>query len=430
MEYYIIIAASIIIILSYIFNWVSKKTNFPSVLLLIILGIVINQAISLLGLNYGKVLALFEEIKLLELLGTLGLIMIVLEAALDLKLEIGKLKMILKALITAATILIGTAFISGYLIMAFIPQLSFIEALIFATPLSILSSAIVIPSVENLKDEQREFHIYDSTFSDILGIMMFYFLLQLTNTSNNAVAVGDFTISLIFTIGISVALSYLLLYMFQKLEAKVKLFLMTAVLILLFGVGKLMHLSSLIIILIFGLILSNHRIFFSGKFSNLINKESTDKIYETFHLITMESAFVIRTFFFVIFGFTVVLTSLINTKVAAISGLIIVSIYAIRILLLKIILRQEIILATFIAPRGLITLLLYYSIPSDIKTPLFSEGILLYVIIITSILMTFGLIKFSEKKKEPLESKVVPQGEEESTGKQEPIIEDQKDQSP
>ncbi len=400
MEYYIIITASVIIILSYFFNWISKKSSIPSVLLLIILGVILHQTIGLFGYQHANVLALFEEIKLLELLGTLGLIMIVLEAALDLKLEKGKLKLILKAFMSAITVLIATAFISAYLIMAFIPQLSFVEALIFGTPLSILSSAIVIPSVENLVEEQREFHIYDSTFSDILGIMMFYFLLQLVETSNNAIAVGDFTLSLLLTIGLSVGLSYLLLYMFQKLEAKVKLFLMTAVLILLFGIGKLMHMSSLIIILIFGLILSNHRIFFSGKLNNLIDRETTDKIYEAFHLITMESAFVIRTFFFVIFGFTVMISSLLDAKVAAISGLILISIYAIRVLLLKIVMKSDIILATFVAPRGLITLLLFYSIPDEIQSPFFNQGIILYVIIITSLLMTIGLVKFGKKKKD------------------------------
>ncbi len=399
MEYYIIIAASVTIILSYFFNWISKKSSFPSVLLLIFLGMILNQTIGLFGYQHANILSLFEEIKLLELLGTLGLIMIVLEAALDLKIEKGKFKMIFKAFMTAITVLVATAFISGYLIMAFIPQLNFVEALIFGTPLSILSSAIVIPSVENLDEEQREFHVYDSTFSDILGIMMFYFLLQLAETSNNVIAVGDFTLSLFLTIALSVGLSYLLLYLFQKLEAKVKLFLMTAVLILLFSIGKLMHMSSLIIILIFGLILSNHRIFFSGKLNNLIDKKSTDRIYEAFHLITMESAFVIRTFFFVIFGFTVMISSLFNAKVAAISGLILLSIYAVRVLLLKVVMRKDIVLATLIAPRGLITLLLFYSIPQEIKTPLFSQGIILYIVIITSLLMTIGLVRFGKKKK-------------------------------
>lgn len=399
MEYYIIIGASIVIILSYLFNWVSKKTNFPSVLSLIILGIIIQQVIQLSGISYEHILDTFQDIKLLELLGTLGLIMIVLEAALDLEIRRNKLPLILKSILVAFVGLLASAFAIAAIFNLFGFGMSYTIALIYATPLSIISSAIVIPSVNNLTEQQREFHIYESTFSDILGIMLFYFLISLADESSNALAVGDFTVSLIITIVISIALSYLLLYIFQKLEAKVKLFLMIAVLILLFSVGKLLHLSSLIIILIFGIILSNHRIFFSGKLNNLINREITEQIYDSFHLITRESAFVIRTFFFVIFGFTVVLSSMTDLNVAIMSVLVLASIYAIRVISLKVILKREIKLASFIAPRGLITLLLYYSIPSEFKNPMFNEGLLLFVIIISSLLMTYALIKFNSEKK-------------------------------
>ncbi|MEP4534510.1 MAG: cation:proton antiporter [Cyclobacteriaceae bacterium] len=400
MEYYIIIAASVVIVLSYLFNWISEKTNFPAVLSLIILGVIAQQLIINAGLSYESVLKTFQEIKLLELLGTLGLIMIVLEAALDLKIERKKLPLILKSLGIALGGLLISAFITACIFRIFIWDMSWIGAFIYATPLSILSSAIVIPSVKNLTEEQREFHVYESTFSDILGIMLFYFLLSLGDDSSNAIAVGDFSISLVITLVVSVSLSYILLYVFQKLEAKVKLFLMIAVLMLLFSIGKLMHMSSLIIILIFGIILSNHRMFFSGKLNYLIDRETTDKIYDSFHLITMESAFVIRTFFFVIFGFTVVLGSLFSLNVAIISGLILIGIYLVRLIINRVIIKQNVRLTTLIAPRGLITLLLYYSIPQEFQNPQFNEGILLFVIIISSLLMTYGLIRFGPKKNE------------------------------
>ena len=71
-----------IIILSFFFNIISKKTNIPSVLLLILLG---------MGLKIGLQSAgIFKDVELdsiLEILGNVGLVMIVLEAALDLKLE-------------------------------------------------------------------------------------------------------------------------------------------------------------------------------------------------------------------------------------------------------------------------------------------------------------------------------------------------------
>ena len=53
-----------------------------------------------------------------------------------------------------------------------------IISLVYAVPLSIVSSAIVIPSVGSLMPEKKEFMIYEGTFSDILGIMFFYFLVE------------------------------------------------------------------------------------------------------------------------------------------------------------------------------------------------------------------------------------------------------------
>lgn len=401
MEYYIIISASLIIIFSYLFNLISERTNIPSVLLLIVAGIVAKELMLYTSSGYEDILSTIKEIRLIELLGTLGLIMIVLEAALDLKLTRDKLPLILRALLTSVTVLVISAFgIAGIIYFSF-KGFSFIQAMIYATPLSILSSAIVIPSVSNLSEYRREFHIYDSTLSDIIGIMMFYFLLELSEPSSTSVAVGDFFSSFVLTIFISIVLSYVLIYVFQNMKTKVKLFLMISVLMLLYSIGKMMHLSSLIIILIFGLILSNPRLFFIGVLKMFHNKQALNEIYSTFHLITMESAFVVRTFFFFIFGFSVSILSLFDLRLAWVSGLLILVIYLIRGSLMRVIMKaKNYKLGTFIAPRGLITLLLFYSIPKDMINPSFNDGVLLFVIIITSLLMTYGLIKYGDEEKE------------------------------
>ncbi len=395
MEYYIIIAASLVIIVSYLFGRLSERTNIPSVLLLIVAGIVARELMVSVSDGYDGIMKTIGDIRLIELLGTLGLIMIVLEAALDLKLTKEKLPLILKALLSGITVLIISSFGIAAIFYYAIPDFTFIQAMIYATPLSILSSAIVIPSVTRLDETRKEFHVYDSTFSDIIGIMMFYFLIELSEPTSNAVAVGDFFASLVMTIFISVLLSYVLIYVFQNMETKVKLFLMIAVLLLLYSIGKMMHLSSLIIILIFGLILSNPKLFFRGPLKAFHNKRALHEIFETFHLITMESAFVVRTFFFFIFGFSVSIVSLFDLRLALVSGLIIFIIYLLRGAIMRAIMgAKQFKLASLIAPRGLITLLLFYSIPKELINPEFNSGILLFVIIITSILMTYGLIRF------------------------------------
>ena len=46
----------------------------------------------------------------------------------------------------------------------------------------------------------------------------------------------------------------------------------------------------------------------------------------------------------------------------------------------------------FLAPRGLITVLLFFAIPSIFVQESFSSGILLYTILITGVIMTVGMI--------------------------------------
>jgi hypothetical protein len=51
----------------------------------------------------------------------------------------------------------------------------------------------------------------------------------------------------------------------------------------------------------------------------------------------------------------------------------------------------------YVAPRGLITILLFYSIPPELSLGIISEGVLFFVIMISSIIMMFGLMGFKEK---------------------------------
>ncbi|NNM18993.1 MAG: sodium:proton exchanger, partial [Croceitalea sp.] len=172
-SYNLIIEVSLIIIFSFLFNGLSKRTNIPAVLMLIVLGVL---------LQYGLKFADAGEVDffpILEILGIVGLIMIVLEAALELELKKEKLMPILKSMAVAIIGLVLSAWIAALILYQFIPTMTMQSAWLYATPLSILSSAIIIPSVSGLKDHKKEFHIYESTFSDILGIMLFYFLISI-----------------------------------------------------------------------------------------------------------------------------------------------------------------------------------------------------------------------------------------------------------
>ena len=391
-SYTIIIGVSIIIILSFLFNTISKRTNIPSVLMLIALGVILQYV-----LKYF-IPEKLDFFPILEVLGIVGLIMIVLEAALELELKREKLVPILKAMLIALIGLGVSTWVAALLLFQFIPEMTMQSAWLYATPLSILSSAIIIPSVNGLNVLKKEFHIYESTFSDIFGIMLFYFLIgQLNPTEDNGV--HSFSINLVLTIVVSLIISYAIILIFQKIKSQAKLFLLIAVLLLLYAVGKKMHLSSLIIILIFGLVIANMGLFFGGKLSVFLDKERAHQIYHELHIITLETAFIVRTFFFVIFGITIAIASLWSLNVLMISVLIILSIYLIRFVILRTFMGVDIVPQLYIAPRGLITVLLFYAIPSEAIIPSFEPGILLFVIIVTSLVMTFALIKDKKRTK-------------------------------
>ena len=397
-NHYLLIFASTVII-SYFFNSYSKKSGIPAVLMLIGLGVVINLITG--GWNEK-----FNE--LLKLLGTVGLILIVLEAALDLKLLKEKIGVILKSLLVSLIGLVGTSYLAALFLTLVVPDFNLMTALLLTIPLSILSSAIILPSIDSLEEKKREFMIYESTFSDIIGIISFYAILNTVNSNSLENVLPETFRSLAFTIVISVALSYVLIYIFQKLKGHAKLFLLISVLLVLYALGKMMHLSSLIIILFFGLVLNNYKLFFKGPLKELILEERVEEILDDFRVVTIESAFVVRTFFFILFGWSIVFSDLLSFKVLGVGLVFLILIYLIRSLVLFVFngtfKLDKITPEVFLAPRGLITILLFYSIPSGILPEGqldFVKGILLFVILFSCLIMAWSLIK--EKKKLELE---------------------------
>jgi NhaP-type Na+/H+ or K+/H+ antiporter len=394
--YLLIIAMSAVVILSFFFNILAKKTNIPSVLLLISLGVGIKAYMTANNI-LDKDLALDT---ILEVLGNIGLVMIVLEAALDLKLEREKTSLIVKSFVIAFLGIGGSMFAIAGFFMYIFPNTSFYTALVYAIPLSIMSSAIIIPSVGRLQGKKKEFMVYESTFSDILGIMVFYFMIGADGGAGEGSIVWSIIVNIIVTVVISVVVAYGMVYLFQHLRMQVKLFLIIAVLILLFAVGKYFHLSSLLIILAFGLVLNNTDVFFQGKLSKYFNHEQVKPILHDFHNLTLESAFLIRTFFFVVFGLSITISSFYNWEVAVNSFAIVGILYAIRYILLRFIAREHVFPEIFIAPRGLITVLLFFVLlkHETIKIPNFDTGLLLYPILISSIVMMIALITYRNEK--------------------------------
>jgi Kef-type K+ transport system membrane component KefB len=377
-----------IIIASYLFEYISRWLKIPSVLLLIGSGI---------GLQYGWPITGFSinDIRqFVELLGTIGLIMIVLEASLDLKLARNKIPVIRNSFLSAMLILCVSSVLVAVILYLWFGN-SFRSNLVYAIPLSIISSAIVIPSVTFLTTDKKEFVIYEASFSDIMGIMLFnFFIAEQILTIES---VGAFLVSFLIIITASMIISFILLFLIARFKHHIKYFLLLAILMALYAFGKMYHWPSLLLILCFGLIINNaDRL--RSRLHRFLDFDALPSLLVQLKTVTSETAFVIRTYFFILFGFSVNLNLLLNWNVLILGSLILLALISVRFLYLKLFLKERLMPELFLMPRGLITIILFYSIPKWLKNPSFEEGLLFYIIICSTILMMIGLSLANNKK--------------------------------
>lgn len=391
--YFYIILGSGLVIIAYLFNILAKKIQIPGVLLLLALGIgsqIVGKAFHWSDVNWYPIL---------RILGIIGIILIVLEAALDLKLRRGEYAIIWRSILLSLLLLVSNAILIAWIFQMFFTNIDYVIALIYALPFSIVSSAIVISSILHLDLVQRDFMIFESTFSDIFGIMWFYFLIG-NMDAESATQMGiTFTSEIAIILVASIVLSYLLVIGLQRLRTNLKLFLLIAVLLLIYSTGKLMHKSPLLLILFFGLTLSNTDFFFRGRLQKFIDRRKIARLRYDFRLFTLESAFVVRSFFFFIFGAYVNLDGLLNLDVILISLSILAVVFGTRMLTFKAISgsksHQP---GNLIAPRGLVSILLFFSIPMELKIPEFESGIMLFVILASNVVLAYALMVFHRRK--------------------------------
>lgn len=391
----ILIVLPLLIIFSYVFDIIARKTKFPAVILLMFTGISVRLATTIYGINNFDFLD-----GLIPVLGTIGLILIVLEGALELNITVNKLPVIIKGFLAAGLILILNVIVIS-LAFEHLLGMSHQAAIIYATPLSIISSAVAIPSSAGLRQQEKEFVVYESTFSDILGIMLFNYAIRQFETNQSLVSAESLLalgVQILGVIGVSLFITFCLFQLLQKIEHHVKFFLILALLILVYVFGKYFHLPALVTIFIFGLFLSNVKALLPGFLKRRLDLEETEKGLHEFHILTAESTFLVKTFFFLFFGFSIKITDFTSTE-PFIYGLIIFGImWALRYAYFTVTtFKLSPSPLVFISPRGLISILLFLQI-DEIKflenTPvIIDEKVLLVVILSSMLVMTKGTMK-------------------------------------
>jgi potassium/hydrogen antiporter len=382
----IIITLCSLLLLAYLFDVSAPKTKIPTVILLLLLGWSVQQTSIFLSIDIPNL----EPI--LPILGTIGLILIVLEGALELELEPSKFEMIKKSTLLA---LIQMLVISFGLALSFqyFGGSTFKAGLINAIPLAIVSSAIAIPSAKNLLRNEKEFITYESSLSDVFGVIFFNFII--VNDRLDASSFGMFLLQLLLMIIVSLASTIILSYLLKRINHSIKFIPIILLVILIYSISKVYHMPSLIFILIFGLFIGNIDELKKLSWINRMKPENLNQEVHKFKEITTEITFMIRALFFLLFGYLINITELLNMDTALWSFLLTGSIFLLRFLLIYLFqLKQNPIL--FIAPRGLITILLFLSIPSSQQFYMANKSLILQVIILSAFVMMFGLINYKK----------------------------------
>lgn len=384
----LIITICILLILAYIFDITSSKTKIPSVILLLLLGWTVGQVSNRLEIPTP------DLNPILPILGTIGLILIVLEGSLELELNKSKFSFVGSASLIAFLPMLLFSFGLAFAFQ-FFGNTTFKIGLANAIPFAIISSAIAIPSAQNLISKNKEFITYESSLSDIFGVIFFNFITLNDNIGTKSV--GYFLLETLLILLISFISTVALAFLINKIKHHVKFTPIILTVVLIYAVSKIYHLPALIFILLFGLFLGNLDEIKHHKIIQRLKPDILNGEVHKFKELTSEIAFLVRSLFFLLFGYLIQASEIMNVETIGWALSITVAIFLIRLAFLKIF-KQPMKPILFIAPRGLITILLFLTIPVSQKNEIANKSLVIQVIILTALVMMFGLM--TNKKKD------------------------------
>jgi hypothetical protein len=397
MTNYIILVLCIIIILAYLFDISGKYSKIPGVIFLIALGIGIRYLTQFINFT-------MPDLKpLLPVIGTLGLIMIVMEASLDLKLERSKKKLIIRSIASGFILLCAFTGAFTWILIQFY-GIPLRDSLLNSIPLGIISGSVAIPAAQFLESEDREFIIYESSFSDIFGIIIFDFILNAQGTVGHGISI--IVVNSLVTIAIALLITGVLAFLLHKITYHVNYVIIMTCIILVYVLAKMAHLPALLLVLVFGLILSNNHLFRKAPIDNYIDFDKFGEDLKSFKIILSELTFLVRSIFFILFGFYIKTEGLFDLFNILTAAAITMGIFLLRFIFIKQVLRTKLIPVFFYSPRGLITILLFLSIPVISRIDFISEEVITLIVLFSIIILMIGSI-FSGKGK----SSIIPDPE-------------------
>ena len=194
--------------------------------------------------------------------------------------------------------------------------------------------------------------------------------------------IGGGALSVVAALVASIALFYFI----NQIEGHVRFVPLLAGLILLYVLGKEAHLSPLIIVLVCGLVFNNPQLLtWHGRLRRIRTDGYAHTLHE-FKSLVAELTFATKSIFFLLLGYWTDVRSMLSVTalLVAIAG--VAGILAARYVVLTLLRRRDAASLVWLAPRGLVTVLLFLSAQHAGKVDGFPFGAVMLVVLITSAL--------------------------------------------
>jgi len=344
-----IIAVGILIFLAHLFAGLFRYKKIPDVLLLIVIGLILGPFTGIIDQSFfGNLGSVFANITLVIILfeGGTGLRMNVLRSALRGTASLTIINFTISMLVTGLCTLV---------IFDFDPIRSFmLGAFLGGT-----ASAIVIPLVNQMKMDvgSKTILILESAVSDVLCIVVGLTLFEAFKLGGldfgNMLGsiVGGFLFSMIIGLIAGLAWSFMLNRV-RTLQNSI--FTTPAFVFIVYGISELLGFSGAISALMFGITLANIDLLplpLLAKYT----KEIPHTFNDTERVFFAEVVFLLKTFFFVYIGISIVLTDYFSLAVGFILTILL---YIVRIPTVKMSVRPNLpledrVVMAFMVPKGL-----------------------------------------------------------------------------
>ncbi|CDN31320.1 sodium/hydrogen exchanger [Mucinivorans hirudinis] len=390
-----LVSIGLLVFLSHLFASLFSKKMVPDVLLLIIVGVALGPITGVLSpANFGTVGPVFT---------TITLVVILFEGGTSMSLQ--TLKKVWKSTmsLTMSSLIVLVAAVTA--IAYFFFDFSLLASLTLGAIMGGTSSAVVIPIVSKLKigEETKTVLILESALTDVFCIVLALACIQtfIEGEINIGITIGTVISSFVLAIIIGVFGGLIWSNIITRIRnIQNSIFTTPAFVFVMYGVSELLGFNGAISALSFGITMANLDNFTSFIFRKLMGGEP-HKLNDTELVFLREITFLLKTFFFVYIGISIVYD---DTQSLLLGGVVTVVLYVIRLFIAKYRSPQSATLMdksiiSMISPKGLAAAVLA-TIPAMAGMP---EGAAIknitYAVVFFSIILTSLLIIANNKSR-------------------------------